>query len=435
MIRRNGILGLGALLVAASTGCNKGGPAETEKKPVQAAEAPQPAAKPAPAPAAAPSIAADAKVVTVNGTTLLGADLDRAMQQQAAMSGIPPGQLPPALRGMLEPAAIKHMIERELLSQEAAKRKKVPSAEKLAAEKKKITGQLPPGKTFAEVLAMMNTDEATFDRDLRTDMGIAMLIEDIREAATKGKNVEKLAREMYKNEPEKFKKPDTAKAHHILLRLPENATAEQEKAIKDKLTALKKALKGKSADAFAAKAREVSEDPSAKINGGDLGNFPRGRMVPAFDAVAFKLKKGQLSELVKTKFGYHLIRGGGMDKGGMQSFDAVKEGLVRFQSDKLAKVELTKLLTALRASAKVEQHYTPKPPAGMPGMMPPGAPGKPPAGHGAPPAPSKANVLPGSKNPHGGAAPGDLKLQLKKRAKGLQLNPETKLKLKGLKLK
>jgi parvulin-like peptidyl-prolyl isomerase len=59
---------------------------------------------------------------------------------------------------------------------------------------------------------------------------------------------------------------------------------------------------------FASKARELSLCPSGKANGGDLGRFARGTMVKEFDAVAFQLEVGQLSGLVKTRFGYHILK-------------------------------------------------------------------------------------------------------------------------------
>jgi parvulin-like peptidyl-prolyl isomerase len=59
---------------------------------------------------------------------------------------------------------------------------------------------------------------------------------------------------------------------------------------------------------FAAKARELSQCPSGKQSGGDLGMFARGAMVKEFDAVAFDLAIGELSGVVKTKFGYHVLK-------------------------------------------------------------------------------------------------------------------------------
>lgn len=76
--------------------------------------------------------------------------------------------------------------------------------------------------------------------------------------------------------------------------------------VKDESDAQKLLLELKDGANFVGKAKQLSQCPSGK-NGGDLGSFARGAMVKEFDAVAFELAPGELSEVVKTKFGYHIL--------------------------------------------------------------------------------------------------------------------------------
>jgi peptidyl-prolyl cis-trans isomerase D len=94
-------------------------------------------------------------------------------------------------------------------------------------------------------------------------------------------------------------------ARHILLRTPENATPAQIDSVRKATEAIQRQAAG-GAD-FAALARQYSQDGS-KEQGGDLGFFPRGQMVPTFDEAAFKLQPGQVSPVVQTPFGFHVIK-------------------------------------------------------------------------------------------------------------------------------
>jgi peptidyl-prolyl cis-trans isomerase D len=113
-------------------------------------------------------------------------------------------------------------------------------------------------------------------------------------------------RDYFDNHHSEFDKPEEIRASHILIKLPEGATEEQKLTAKLKLENIKADL-SKGAD-FARLARQHSEDPGSKAQGGDLGFFKRGMMVPAFEQAALKLKEGALSEIVETQFGYHLIK-------------------------------------------------------------------------------------------------------------------------------
>jgi peptidyl-prolyl cis-trans isomerase D len=113
-------------------------------------------------------------------------------------------------------------------------------------------------------------------------------------------------RTYYEDNPDNFKVEKQVKARHILLRLSDNATAEMDKSVKAK--AEKVLEKARAGEDFAKLAKEYSEDVSTKDNGGDLGYFQKGQMVSAFEDPAFSLPKGGVSSLVKTSFGYHIIK-------------------------------------------------------------------------------------------------------------------------------
>ena len=113
-------------------------------------------------------------------------------------------------------------------------------------------------------------------------------------------------KEYYEDNLDTFKEKKQVKARHILFRLAENASKEDEDKVKQTATSvLQQARAG--AD-FAELAKKHTEDPSGKENGGDLGYFSAGQMVKPFEDAAFKLKQGEISDLVRTAFGYHIIK-------------------------------------------------------------------------------------------------------------------------------
>jgi len=110
----------------------------------------------------------------------------------------------------------------------------------------------------------------------------------------------------YRRHLDRFETPELAHAAHILVRVPEQAgesVRQQKRALAERL--LGEARTGKD---FATLAREFSDDKGSAANGGDLGSFTRGTMVPAFEQAAFSLKPGEISSLVETQFGFHIIK-------------------------------------------------------------------------------------------------------------------------------
>jgi len=142
-------------------------------------------------------------------------------------------------------------------------------------------------------------------------------------------NFEPRARELYKINTEKYTLPAKIHASHILV---DSKNRTDEEALKRIQEARAKALEGKSFDALA---QEYSDDPSAKENKGDLGFFEAGKMVKPFSDTAFALSApGEISEPVKTQFGYHIIRLHEKQAAKLRPFEEVKEEIVKGLRDK-----------------------------------------------------------------------------------------------------
>jgi peptidyl-prolyl cis-trans isomerase D len=121
-----------------------------------------------------------------------------------------------------------------------------------------------------------------------------------------------------------YKVDEQVKVRHILIKVAPNATPAEDASAKAKAQGILDQLKKDNGSDFAALAKKDSDDPGSKGQGGELGFIKRGVTVPAFENAAFALKPGQISGLVKTQFGYHIIQCEAKQAAHAQSFDEVK---------------------------------------------------------------------------------------------------------------
>jgi peptidyl-prolyl cis-trans isomerase C len=166
--------------------------------------------------------------------------------------------------------------------------------------------------------------------------------------------------EAYYNEHKKeFENPEMVRARHILVAVKPNATEEEKK------TALKKAEeildKAKKGEDFAKLASEYSDDPGSKAKGGDLGFFTQGSMVGKFEQVAFTLKPGEISPVVETEFGYHIIKVEERKAAEQQPYETVKEQVRAKATQAIQQARLNAFLEKAMKDAKVT-FYGPEPP-------------------------------------------------------------------------
>ncbi|QLG88861.1 peptidylprolyl isomerase [Chitinibacter bivalviorum] len=159
----------------------------------------------------------------------------------------------------------------------------------------------------------------------------------------------------YDENPESFTRGEMAVASHILFPLGEGLAASLAKSKAEGVLAEVQANPAR----FAALASEHSTCPSGK-QGGSLGQFGRGQMVPEFEAAVFSTEAGQITpSLVETQFGYHIIQVNERSNGDKVSFDEVKERLQAFLTDMAGRKLMHDYLAALVADAKIEGYSLP----------------------------------------------------------------------------
>jgi len=257
----------------------------------------------------------DQVVAKVNGTEIHQSDLTVAEEEA--------GQLPPMSPNAKKDYLVQFVTDMILMSQ--------------AAEAKKMGDTLE----FKRKLA--------FNRE-------KLLMEQLLQKAAKEALTDKAMHDVYDEAAKQMGQEQEVHARHILIRAAagdDKASKEAEDKIKAIIVRLKKG------EDFAKVASEATEDPSGKANGGDLGYFSKEQMVPEFSDTAFKLDKGQISEPVKTQFGWHVIKVEDKRVKPVPPFDEVKPQIENYVQRK-AQAEL---VTSLRASAKIEKMYKPDEPA------------------------------------------------------------------------
>lgn len=133
-------------------------------------------------------------------------------------------------------------------------------------------------------------------------------------------------RDYYEENIASYRVKKEVRARHILFRLAESAPEEEDKKVKERAASVLK--KARAGEDFAALAKEYSEGPT-KAAGGDLGYFSEGQMVKPFESAAFKLKKGEISDLVKTPFGYHIIKSEDVREARTKTLEEVREQIAK----------------------------------------------------------------------------------------------------------
>ncbi len=309
------------------------------KFPAQAAPQGQP---PQPVPAQIPEV-----VARVNGEAIGKGEFDQAVMALEANAGqqVPTDQRDAVLRGVLD-----QLIGYHLLVQETKARKVIVPETDLDARIAQIRQQFPSDDAFKQVLAQRNMTLEKLRADAGDDLRVSKMLD--AEIGAKIAVTPAQVDEFYQKNPDQFQQGESVRASHILISFPQNADAAAKLTAKTKAEAVLKEVKaGKD---FAALAKEHSQDPGSAPNGGDLGFFQQGQMVPAFDQVAFKLSPGEISELVETNFGYHIIKVAEKKAAGVIPLADVRPQVQQFLEGQNRQMQTQTFVESLKAKGKVE---------------------------------------------------------------------------------
>jgi len=342
------------LLVFAVSACAKDADKTAAQSPAPAAAAasaqsgPGPAGAPAAAPPAKPLPAQIPDVVArVNGEDVKKGELDMAVRslEDRARSAVPAEQRDAVFRQVLD-----RIIGFHLLVQEAKARKVVAPPWEVDSQVDQIKKQFPTEDAFNQMLQARGVSLEQLRADTAQTIAVNVMLKN--ELEPKIAVTEADRKKFYDENRARFRQEDSVHASHILIRTPEQADAAAKAKARSQAGDLLAQL-NKGAD-FADLAKKHSQDPGSAPNGGDLGFFSKGQMVPAFEQAAFGLKPGQTSDIVETPFGYHIIRVSEAKAGRDLNYDEVKAQIDDYLKQQLRDQKSQEFVDQLKAKSKVE---------------------------------------------------------------------------------
>ncbi len=287
----------------------------------------------------APDANINPAVLKVNDDLVYAAEISMVMQNIAGQMG---GRDKVQDQQELVQMATQRVVEQKLLSQEAGRNGIQPNEPRVAQMIQAIEQQAGGREALDASLAQMGSNHEQVMEMIREMDLVRSLIEQKISPSIQVSDEEVAS--FYAENPEMFKNDAQIHARHIITAATEDADAATVAAAAAKAEkARERAIAGED---FAELAREMSEGPSAP-KGGDLGFFTRDQMVPAFADTAFALEPGQISEVVRSPFGFHVIKVEEKRPAGTLPLDEVSDDLQAMLVQQKIGQEVGKMVEAL----------------------------------------------------------------------------------------
>ncbi len=298
-------------------------------------------------PPVGPNAIFPAVVARVDGKPILGRDLEVIVHRELAPIGNPEWtNLREDYRGQLTLAALNVLINTRLIYQEALANGMAATDEEVQAELKKITDSYNSDAELNAALAEQMLDRETLEQDMYQRVAVNKYVQEkiVKNIIVTSEEVGKY----YSENPTQFHHPELVRSSHILI-LSGETSAQNNLAKQRAESILQRVNKGED---FAKLAKEYSMDTSAS-RGGDIGFNSKESLSPEFGEAAFSLPVGG-AKIVKSEYGYHIIKVTDKRDEGLSTLEEVREQLRAFLVNQKSQIEQTKLINQLREKANIE---------------------------------------------------------------------------------
>lgn len=270
-----------------------------------------------------------------------------AYQKRAAQEG---RQLSDADLTIVKHQILESLIDAEVLYQQSQKEGVKVNDQAINEQIETIKKRFPNEAAYKKSLEEMGLSEKEIRAQIQHGLAINQLLDtNVRPKITV---TEEESKKFYNNNPNLFKQPEQVKASHILIKMTPNAEESIKIQARKKIETVQ--IKVRQGEDFGLLAKANSEGPSAQREG-DLGYFNRGRMVKSFEDAAFALNVGEVSGIVETQFGYHLIKVTDKKPARTIPYKEVQLRLEQHLKKEKEKTEIQGYIENLKKSAKIKR--------------------------------------------------------------------------------
>ena len=292
----------------------------------------------------------DQPAASVNGKSITKGQYERELnifKKRAAQQG---RQLSDADLVMVKNEILENLINAEVLYQQSQKVGVKVDDQAIDEQVASIKKRFPNDAAFQNALVEMQVSEKEIRGQIQRGLAINQLLDN--QVRQNIKVTEAESKEFYDKNPNLFQQPEQVKASHILIKVAPDADKAKKEEARQKIEQVQKKV-GQGED-FGTLAKTHSEGPTAEREG-DLGFFRRGQMVKPFEDAAFSMKVGEVSDIVQTQFGYHLIKVTEKKSPRTVTYDEVQLKLERHLKKEKEKSAIQAYIDGLKKSAEIKR--------------------------------------------------------------------------------